>query len=175
MLRRDVRGDLLDVARLVASGLGSAGRAAGCHAAWHFQLLGELLLFRRLGGNRRGACHGSPAEDQTLPKVAGFPADGPGAGPAGQHPALRESVFQPTGGRGALRLDAGSKGPTPATLAFTNRIADGPSPGGGGRGHGLLFLAHHRQPLRFTLPGLHANISGCTAFSLAASQPHSSL
>ncbi len=40
----DVRGNVLDAARLVASGMGSVGRSTGSLANWHSQLLDEQLL-----------------------------------------------------------------------------------------------------------------------------------
>src|SRR5439155_13708241 len=62
-----VRRYLLDAARLGSPEMGAAGRIPGCHPARYFQLLGEQLLWRDDGGNRRRSCSGCPAADPAAP------------------------------------------------------------------------------------------------------------
>ena len=167
---RHVRGDLLDAARMVAAGLGSAGWAAGRYAAWHLHLLGEQLLWRGIGGNRRSARPGSAAQNQAAPARAGMPCSWAWVWPFWPTPGLTRacsSAFRSA--IAALVWMLGKKRPPWRTIDSTNCPAHGPASGGHGGGHGLLFLESHGQPLSHSLPGQSRHLHRCAVFSLAAS------
>ena len=62
--------DLLDAARLVAAGLGAAGRLPGGDATCSLQLLGKYLLRRSSRRHRRRTGAGSVAQNQAEPAGA---------------------------------------------------------------------------------------------------------
>src|ERR1017187_7677253 len=87
-LRADVRGAVLDAARMAAAALRVAGRPDGGGAVGSRGVLDRFLLGRRGGRRGRGAGGGCRAASSAASHRRGGGAGGTGCGGPGQQPAL---------------------------------------------------------------------------------------